>query len=157
MSYPVRWIRAVTAFVIVCVTGACDATGPDVHAQLRTQLRAHEAIWSENGAASYSVQITRRCLCEDPYDVELEIVDGEIVSGTHVFSGDPLTEGELAEQLTLPDLFDLVEDALDRRVPSVSVSYNAENGFVQYLLIDYSEAGTSDDVEYAVEEYTPTN
>lgn len=156
MSFPVRWTRAAAAFVIAGSTVACDTTGPDVQSQLRTQLRAHEAVWSENGAASYSVQVTRRCLCEDPYDVELEIVDGQIVSGTHVFSGDPLSEAELAEQLTLPDLFDLVEDALDRRVPSVSVSYNATFGFVQYLYIDYTEGPTSDDVEYVVEEYTPT-
>jgi hypothetical protein len=155
MSHPKRISCTLGLGAVVLSLAACDATGPDVHAQLRAQLRTHEALWSEHGASSYAVQIERRCLCDDPYEVELEVVDGEIVSGVHVFSRDALTPAELAEQLALGDLFDVVEDALDRRVAGVSVSYDPQIGYVRQLYVDYDGSTTSDDVEYLVAEYTP--
>ena len=155
MSNVLRLSRTLITVTAALSLAACDATGPDVMGQLRSQLRTHEDVWADNGAASYSVRVELRCLCADPYEVTLQIVDGEIESGTHVFSGDALTPQELSEQLTLPDLFAIVEDALDRRVPGVSISYDPEVGFVRHLYVDYNGAATNDDVEYLVSEYTP--
>lgn len=157
MSNPLRFIRAAAVFAIAGSLSACDATGPDLHDQLRSQLRAQQAVWNENGAASYSVQIERRCICAGgPYDVELEVVDGEIESGVHMESGAALTSAELAEQVTLPELFDVLEDALDRLAPVVSVSYNSTVGFIQHLRIDFDQTSTSDNLEFFVEGYAPT-
>ncbi|HSK18693.1 MAG TPA: DUF6174 domain-containing protein [Longimicrobiales bacterium] len=134
---------------------ACDVTGPDVQTQLMRQLRTHEALWAEEGAATYSIRIELHCVCAEPYDVELQVVDGAVESGVHVFSGDTLTPAELAEQLTLADFFDVVEDALNRRVAGVSVSYDRDTGYVQHLYIDYNGGTTGDDVEYFMSEYAP--
>lgn len=155
MSKLLRLGRTIIPAAAVLSLGACDPTGPDTRDQLRSQLRTHEEEWAENGASSYSVRIERHCLCTDPYDVTLQIVNDEIVSGVHVFSGDALTDEELAEQLALPDLFDIVEDALDRRVPGVSVSYYPEVGFVEHLYVNYDGGATNDDVEFLVSEYAP--
>lgn len=152
-------LRFVRAAAVLCVAGSlagCDATGPDPGEQLRSQLRAQEALWAEHGSANYSVQIQRRCVCEaGAYDVEIEVVGGEVVSGVHMESGEALTAAELAEQLTLPDLFDVLDDAIDRRALGVNVSYNSAFGYIQYLRIDFDQTTATDDVEYLVDEYTP--
>ena len=148
--------RAVVSIAAAALAlGACDVTGPDVQTQLMRQLRTHEALWAEEGAGTYSMRVELHCACTDPYDVELQVVDGVVESGVHVFSGDALTAAELAEQLTLPDFFDLVEDALDRRVAGITVSYDQDVGYVQHLYIDYNGGTTGDDVEYFISDYTP--
>ena len=147
--------RAAVLVAAVLALAACDVTGPDVQAQLMRQLRTHEALWAEKGAETYSIRVELHCACTDPYDVELQVVDGEVVSGVHVFSGDVLTPEELAVQLTVVEFFDVVEDALNRRVAGVSISYDQDIGYVQHMYIDYNGGATSDDVEYFISEYTP--
>lgn len=149
--------RGCAAGVVAAVLAlaACDVTGPDVQSQLMRQLRTHEALWAQEGAATYSIRIELHCACAEPYDVELQVVDGSVESGVHVFSGDSLTPAELAEQLTLADFFDVVEDALNRRVAGVTVSYDRDTGHVQHLYIDYNGGTTGDDVEYFMSDYTP--
>jgi hypothetical protein len=139
----------------VLALAACDVTGPDVQTQLMRQLRTHEALWAQEGAETYSIRVELHCVCAEPYDVELQVVDGEVESGVHVFSGDALTPDELAEQLTLPDFFDVVEDALNRRVAGITVSYDQDIGYVQRLYVDYNGGTTGDDVEYFMSGYAP--
>lgn len=155
MTIQMRRGRAACLVAVVLALAACDVTGPDVQTQLMRQLRTNEALWAQEGAGTYSIRIELHCVCAEPYDVRLQVVDGEVESGVHVFSGDALTQAELAEQLTLADFFDVVEDALNRRVAGVSVSYNQDAGYVQHLYIDYNGGTTGDDVEYFMSEYVP--
>lgn len=155
MTRLMRTARSFAFLSCILAAAACDVTGPDVRAQLQAQLDAQQASWAENGTSTYTMRIERHCECADQYDTELEVVTGEIVSGIHAFSGDPLTQEELDAQLALEDLFAVVQDALDRRVLAVSVQYNQDFGYVQRLFVDYDARTVSDDVEFIVTEYTP--
>lgn len=150
-----RTVRTCALLPLAMAALACDSTGTDFRDDLENQLRAREAFWNQNGSASYTVRIERVCNCPDVYDVRLTVVDSVKTSGTHIFSGDPLTAAELADQITLPEFFALVRDVLNREVPQVSVSYNPDYGFVQFLYIDFDFTKLDDDVQFTVSEYVP--
>lgn len=153
-----RRLPALSLMVAALAVTACDAGGPESRRILLDQLAAQEAVWGETGSASYMLEMTRDCVCADDanrWQVSLDVVDDEVVSGVHVFTGEALTTEELALQYTVEDLFDVVRDALNRGVASVTISYNNDYGFVEQLYVDYDARISSDDVIIVVDGYTP--
>lgn len=137
---------------------ACDTGGPESRQILLDQLANREAFWNANGSSSYTLEMTRNCTCEDEsriWQVSLEIVDDEVVSGEHVFSGNALTTEELAQQWVIEDLFDIARDALNRGVASISIGYNQDYGYIEILVIDYDARTATDDDYITVDGYTP--
>lgn len=155
MNRPIRIVRTLALAPLILAGAACDTTGPDIRSHLQSQLDSQEARWADSGTGTYTLRTERHCECTNQYDVALNVVDGVAVSGVHAFSGDPLTPAELDAQLTVADLFAVVQDAIDRRVAALAVQYNQEFGYVQRLRIDYDGRTVTDDVEFIVTEFTP--
>lgn len=152
--------RAITraAFVMATVLplAACDSLGSDNSSFLLEQLIRAEATWADNGSPDYTMLATRRCDCGvDPVQVELTVVANEIVAATYVFDGADVDPGDWDQYPTITEMFALVRDAVNRKVPAIIVGYDQEFGYVNDLVINYDRTRFDDDVLYTVNSYTP--
>jgi hypothetical protein len=144
---------AIGSLLVLLLFAACETTGPDNRRAFLDQLAAQEAVWAAAGPSSYTIEMTRQCNCPDSANVRLDVADDVILSGVDVASGTALTEAELEGQYTVVGLFDLVRDALNRGVPSLTISYDTDFGFVDLVYIDYDARRSTDDVLITVDDF----
>jgi hypothetical protein len=136
---------------IAASLSACDVFGPrgDV---LRDQLRRSEDRWNAAGApTTYTMTVLQVTDADpDPEAVLLDVVGGVIVAGVTVEDGVPLSSAVLANYRTVPALFGLIREALDKRAPAIAVNYHDDYGYPTELFIDFNQNTTSDDIYVAV-------
>jgi hypothetical protein len=154
----IRRVAALPLLVAALALAACDTGGPGNRRILLDQLANREAYWAANGSANYTVLMIRDCFCDDDdrkWQVSLDVVNNEVVSGMDTFDNVELTEAELALQYTITDVFDIVRDALNRGAATVNIAYNIDYGYVEQLYVDYNPRRSDDDLILTVGGYTP--
>ena len=127
---------------------ACDLFEPEPNPQLINQLEVAEARWAANSASNYSYVLVRRCTncVAPPADVRITVANNAVASAVYVDSEDPVTAAELSQFIALPAYFNLVRDAINRRVPQFHVAYDEQRGYVENLVINYDLTTATDDV-----------
>ena len=147
------------ALVIPLLTffAACDLFEPEPNPQLIDQLEVAEARWAANSAANYSYVLVQRCNCAaPPPDVRVTVANNAVASAIYVDSEDPVPAAALAQFITLPAYFNLVRDAINRRVPQFHVAYDEQRGYVENLVINYDLTTATDDVWLEISGFTLT-
>lgn len=125
--------------------------GDDVHA-------AAVALWEQNGPASYSMQVTRTCVCEGPTGpVLVEVQNRVIVSWTDPDTGEPLEAQLQSGYPDVPGLFALIEQVKRQNPAFFQAKYDPTYGFPTIITINVTPSRVDDDLEYAVTEFTPLN
>jgi hypothetical protein len=120
------------------------------------RLDAARARWEAAGIDSYTWRYERHCLCP-PLEVEIVVVDGvatahELVPAT---DGAPGPVDQELEILTMDDLLDAVQDAIDTAA-SLTVGYDPGTGQVRTLDVDQIENAVDDEYGYAVTAFEAT-
>ncbi len=122
---------------------SCAApTAPGEHGEL---VEA-KARWRAQGSNSYSFELNRGCFCVlGGRRLTVTVRDGGVVGADYLDSGGgPVDTALLTYVPTVPDLFDLIQDALDRKVAWFSADYDPTYGYPTRIEIDYS-ANVADD------------
>lgn len=142
---PVR--EAVDDEILYRVT-SLEAGGGEAQAAL-TSARAR---WGRQGFHDYDLDLRRSCDCAPGLEgtVKVRVRAGEIVSRTFAPRGEPVAEEHAVAYPSVGGLFDTIQDALDRGVDALSVTYEPNLGFPETLTIDYRDALAGDEVEYEV-------
>jgi hypothetical protein len=127
--------------------------GPDAPEQDR--LDAARARWAAAGIHDYEWTYERTCFCP-VLIVSVEVqgdaaVDHRLEPG----EGSPTPPDEEIDVLTIPDLFDEVQDAIDT-ADSFTVEYDAETGRVTTLDVDPIENAVDDELAYLVRSFNGT-
>lgn len=146
-----------TALLLAAVLplAGCDTFGSSNTDFLREQLARAEEVWAAQGSPDYTLTLTRYCDCPvEPRQVALEVVGDEIVGAIYTDVGDPVDSSMWGQYATVTVLFDLVRDAVNRRVPALIVEYDAVYGYVDNLVINYDRTRVDDDVLFTVEGYS---
>ena len=139
--------RIALTLPLLLLATACDMFEPEPNPQLLNQLKVAEARWAANGAASYSYVLVSQCNCPAPLpDVRVTVTNNAVSSVVYADSDEPVPASQLSQYRTLPAYFDLVRDAITRRVPQFHVAYDEQRGFVDQLVINYDLTTASDDV-----------
>jgi hypothetical protein len=131
---------------LALLLGACDSpTGP--HAV--DQLAEARARWLSQGGDSYTYLLSRDCLCVlSGSEVTVTVENGQVVAATEAGSQLAVESAFLIYLKTVPDLFDLIDDALLRDVAVFMVSYDATYGYPTRIEIDYSAATADDEISF---------
>lgn len=114
------------AFVLlVSLFAACrDSTGP-------TSLGINRLRWESQNLDSYTYTARRGCFCpESGQEVWVTVVSDVVVSVRLVATG---AEVSTAGWYTVPQLFDLVEGAVEEIYESVSVEFDPELGYPTWI------------------------
>jgi hypothetical protein len=106
---------------------------------VQTELAENRAKWSSLNIDDYSYQLHRTCFClgDIRRPVEITVVDGEISAMNYADNGKPVPENETINRLSVPDLFNVIEDAIDRNAERIDVEYDPATGIPKQIFIDY--------------------
>jgi hypothetical protein len=142
------WILA----LIVAAT-ACEApTAPGE----RDSLSEARARWRALGSESYSYEVNRSCFCLlGGRRMTVMVQAGVVTSAEFEDSGAGVEAALLSYVPSIEDLFDLIEDALDRQVAYFSAQYDPSYGFPTRIEIDYSSTMPDDEVAISARELQP--
>ncbi|HEX7025573.1 MAG TPA: DUF6174 domain-containing protein [Gemmatimonadales bacterium] len=138
--------------LLLAVTGCEAPTAPGD----RDALAEARARWRAGGSLSYSYELNRSCFCLLAGRAMRVTVDaGSVVSAEYIDSRTGVEAALLTYVPTIPDLFDLAEDALDRRADYFAAEYDPTYGFPTRIEIDYSSSAADDEVAISARNLVP--
>jgi hypothetical protein len=156
VSYAER-ARRLTQSVLLAgllVAAGCD-TFSDPDDDLADDLRRAEARWTRASVLDYQVVVRNSCFCGYTRPVRLTVSDGVVVSKVDAETGEPAPP--FANARDIPELFDLIRDALARDAYSLNVTYDADYGFPVQINIDYIGNAVDDELNVSVSGFQPTS
>lgn len=116
------------------------APDPNSISDPQDALDAARALWATEGGEDYDLTFNWQCFCIVDFvqRVDLEVRSDAVADGVVTDDGAALTAEQLAEYMTVPELFDFIQDAIDQDAAEIRVSY-ASSGYPDEVWIDYVE------------------
>ena len=146
MHFPAGTMRSSRLLLIAVLLAGCDSA---TSANELDQLAVARARWLAQGGDAYTYLLTRECLCVlSGREVSVSVVNGQVVSATDPSSQLAVESALLSYLQTVPDLFDLIDDAILRDVAAFMVTYDATYGYPTRIEIDYSAAVADDEISF---------
>lgn len=112
------------------------------------RLEDNRARWAARGFESYDLTVQRLCFCGSVEPVRVEVRNGQPVSVVVAGTGEPVLMP--ASFPTVPGLFDIVEDAIERDAHELHVEYDPDRGVPVRIEIDYNENTVDEEVTWVV-------
>jgi hypothetical protein len=141
-----------TAFLLLFAV-ACGITDTDADDDV-VDLQIAEQRWLSSGVQDYQIVVRHLCFCGYVRPVRLTVRSGSIVSRVDAETGEPVpSQGNHIG--AIPDLFDIVREAIDRDAHSLSVTYHATYGFPTQINIDYIGNAVDDELQVSASEFQP--
>lgn len=134
--------------------GACGTpTAPGDPAEA---LARNQALWARKGPASYQMVLSRTCEClpEATQPVTI-VVRNLVVEGRRYLSGAPVDPQYDILFVSIPELFDLIRQAIDANAPGIAVRYNGQLGYPESIQIDWVAGTADDEVSYRISDFGP--
>jgi hypothetical protein len=143
MLVPLMTLRSWLFLTLATGLAACEApTAPGERDQL-TQARAR---WQALGSSSYTYELTQGCFCVLAGRAILVTVEnGTVANAEYVGTGDAVEHTLIGYLPSIPDLFDLIEDALNANAVSFAATYDELYGYPTRIEIDYSATAIDDE------------
>lgn len=157
MTLRTRWIAA-PALLLATLAG-CEL-GDDDSFQNR-KLAEARTLWDRKDVASYSYILELECFCAPAEQLQPVLVTVRNGAAASVVYWDdnpanrpPAPAAIFGPYDTVEELFDMIEDAIDRDADLLQVGYDRDYGFPTVINVDY-EAGGSDQKLLFVTEFKP--
>jgi|KBSSwiStaDraftv2_1062776.scaffolds.fasta_scaffold28823_5 hypothetical protein len=132
---------------------ACEApTAPGE----RDSLEAARTRWRALGSQSYTYDVNRSCFCLlGGRRMMVTVQAGQVTAAEFQDSGAGVEPALLSYVPTIADLFDMIEDALNRHASYFSAEYDPSYGYPTRIEIDYSSSATDDEVAISARDLLP--
>lgn len=135
--------------------GGLDLPGGATPAVRTPDLDAARARWEAAGFDAYTMTLRRICFCPTPDytgPFTVRVQDGALAS---VSLDGVLVDEDRGE--TVDDLFDLIEDAYERKAEVVAAEFHPEYGYPTSLSIDYSSMMADEEIGYHISDLKATD
>jgi len=117
----------------------------------RSLLAEARATWQAHNRDSYSFELNRNCFCVlGGRRMTVSVRAGVVVGADYLDASGPVEPTLLSYIPTVPDLFDLIQDALDRNAASFLAEYDRDLGYPTRIEIDYSATTADDEVAFSL-------
>ena len=123
---------------------------------LQTELDENRARWDVAAVTDYSMRFQRLCLfCSVEFliPVRITVRGGTIDMVTDLDSGDPIVEITPGTFLTIDDVFDTIQDAIDENASAIDVRYDGVLGYPTDVDIDFSRSFSRDEEQFEIREF----
>ncbi len=112
----------------------------------QTELDLNRQLWESRAIERYHIEHRWICFCPQEYValVDISVQDGAIVDIKFAEGWSGGGEPVIAQYHTVAGLFDIIQDAIDRKAYNVTVEYDQELGFPSDVYINY-DARTADE------------
>ncbi|MCC5608053.1 DUF6174 domain-containing protein [Nostoc sp. CHAB 5834] len=105
----------------------------------KQRLEFNRRFWNQQNISNYDYTLGNSCFCigDARGPVVIKVRNGQTSSITSVATGKDVKE-YFQNYNTIPKLFDVIQDAINRKAFSLNVRYNARFGYPTQIDIDYN-------------------
>lgn len=143
---------------VVCLTlfiglGGCGLFKSEIQRELDDAM----ALWETAGYSDYTFELQVSCFCpqEVVQPVIVVVVDGNPVSVVYRDLPQPVTRELFADADTIPEMFDLIQSAIDEGADSLVVEYHPQLGYPVSVSIDWITQAVDEEIAYFVKGLAP--
>jgi hypothetical protein len=131
--------------LLIAALLACSPNTPEEDA-----LEDARESWEENAPAHYRFVHDEWAFAPSDGPVEIEVQDGEVVSALIIETDQP---APASRELTIEDLFDVIEGELDDEPDAIEIRYDAELGYPESVDVDPLQNAMDDEHGFTVEHF----
>ena len=137
--------------------GQKDAEGDtDALREAQAQLDKHRLQWTSNRVDTYSFVLAPICFCPqhliDP--VTIRVVNRVVASVTYVESGKAPQHDGFGRYVTIDELFNTIQEAIDGKASQITVTYDPEVGYPTEASIDYDARIADEEYGFTASDYS---
>ncbi len=107
---------------------------------IASQLASHRSQWESLGIDDYRFRLQRSQFgpADGNRPVDIEVRNGQVVNATWADTGETLPDLFNYNRMTVPDLFDLIDNAIQQNAEHIDVDWDPATGIPRNLFIDQS-------------------
>ena len=122
----------------------------------QAELDRNRALWETSRARDYSYVLTPICFCpQDLLDpVTISVLGGVVASVTYAESGKAPDHDGYGRYVTIDDLFDTIQEAIDRKAAQITVTYDPGVGYPTDVKLDYDARMADEEYRFTASDYS---
>ncbi len=119
------------------------------------RLKFNRDLWNRQNISSYRYTLSNSCFCipDARGPVVIEVRNGQTTSITSVATGQPVNPEFFQNYKTIPKLFNVIQDAINRKASSLNVQYSARFGYPTKIDIDYNSQIADEEIYLTIENF----
>ncbi|MBW4454469.1 MAG: hypothetical protein KME55_18170 [Nostoc indistinguendum CM1-VF10] len=119
------------------------------------RLKFNRNLWNQQNISNYRYTVSNSCFCigDARGPVVIEVRNGQTTSITSVATGKPVNPEFFQNYNTIPKLFDVIQDAINRKAFSLDVQYSARFGYPTQINIDYNSQIADEEKYLTIENF----
>jgi Family of unknown function (DUF6174) len=119
------------------------------------QLKFNRSLWDQANISNYRITVSNSCFCipDARGPVVIEVRNGQTTSITSVATGKPVNPQFFEKYRTIPKLFNVVQDAINREAFSLDVRYDPKLGYPTQINIDYDSQIADEEIFLTIENF----
>jgi hypothetical protein len=119
------------------------------------RLKFNRNLWNQQNISNYRYTVSNSCFCigDARGPVVIEVRNGQTTSVTSVATGKPVNPEFFQNYNTIPKLFDVIQDAINRKAFSLDVQYSARFGYPTQINIDYNSQIADEEKYLTIEKF----
>ena len=120
---------------------------------LRRELQVNRELWDSHNILAYKYDFQRICFCpqEITAPVIIQVQNKHIVAVSEVATDEPVDAARWEYYLTVVELFDEIDAAIDREAYEIVVDYDSELGYPSSVELDADKYTIDEEVGFRVE------
>ncbi|MEH2235614.1 DUF6174 domain-containing protein [Nostoc sp.] len=123
--------------------------------RLEKRLEFNRRFWNQQNISNYDYTLSNSCFCTPDArgPVIIKVRNGQTTSITSVATGKPVNPEFFQNYKTIPKLFDVIQDAINRKAFSLNVRYSARFGYPTQIDIDYNSQIADEEKYLTIENF----
>ncbi|WP_392481997.1 DUF6174 domain-containing protein [Nostoc sp. C110] len=119
------------------------------------RLKFNRYLWNQQNISNYRYTFSNGCFCipDARGPVVIEVRNGQTTSITSVATGQAVNPEFFQNYKTIPKLFDVIQDAINRQAYSLNVSYSPKFGYPTKIEIDYDSQIADEEIYLTIENF----
>ncbi len=119
------------------------------------QLRFNRGLWDKANISNYRITVSNSCFCipDARGPVVIEVRNGQTSSITSVATGQPVNPQFFEKYRTIPKLFNVIQDAINRKAFNLDISYDPKLGYPTQINIDYDSQIADEEIFLTIENF----
>lgn len=116
-------------------------------------LQVNRELWDSHNILAYKYDFQRICFCpqELTAPVTIQVQNKRIVAVSEVATDEPVDAARWEYYLTVEELFDEINAAIDQEAYEIVVDYNSELGYPASVELDADKYTIDEEVGFRVE------
>ncbi|MEH2158912.1 DUF6174 domain-containing protein [Nostoc sp.] len=119
------------------------------------QLNFNRRLWNQANISNYRITVSNSCFCipDARGPVVIEVRNGQTTSITSVATGQPVNPQLFQQYKTIPKLFNVIQDGINRKASSLDVRYEPKLGYPTQINIDYNSQIADEEIFLTIEKF----